>query len=903
MSTAIHNSTTQGTTTTEYLSKLYGAHDLDGLYMAVTALRRTSGPVTRYVAADDIERIAATVAELDTIADGTGVFLAQTLSAKPGSNRPGGRFDAQDAAAMTHVWTDIDVRGPEHTGKAYPPDLASARKLVDDMGLVPTLVKRTKGGLHAEWHLEELVRLDNDADRAEAATVLKGWIGTMRVRADVRGKWAVDGVHDLARIMRVPGSTHRKDPAAPEVVEVIEYNPGATYSYDDLRAMMVSDKIINAVTSQDAATVEKQRAVLGCVDLRAAWKRAKHDMATIGEPRWLAEFRDCLGGDEDAAKMDINVFHLWANTKGRDDSGDEQGLANSAWFLLKDHGEEQALTRAAEIIMCNRLRHGRKLEKVDQGIARPRVDYIARTLATASAGKPGKPKPDEAVKSSAPKTEDAEDAPVPDETPDEPDATTEDKATATPDRAPVPASKGKTPPKGKEDKRPQVIGRGRDLHDLLTDVRVKLALAELGNPNLFFHGNDVVVPGPGKLHPIRNASLSAYLAEKLRWEFQSTESRKERDKVRAANAKAEADGKEIRELPDAEYAAMDPHPLVVATYLESPEMRGLPEILRVSRTPYFTESGRLVDAPGYDRESKTLYLPPPSVTVPAIPAEPTTEDVAKARALLAHMYQDFKFTSDAERAGVYALGVTCYMSPMVKGPAPIFAFDAPSNREGKGKLMMCTLRPTFGDSYEVTSAPTAPEEWEKKIVSVGRTGAPVFIWDNLSVKADSGALASAVTAYPYYSGRLLGKNEDARIPAPAAWCVTGKNIGGSTEIVERMVRIRIDCGLPLPGRRTGFAIKDIDRWVEQNQGELAWSWCVLIAAWVAAGQPKADTPVFGGFESWVKQVGSVLAFHSITGQLDNPMRIKVMRKEVARILSVMRERELAVLENATAEEA
>jgi large subunit ribosomal protein L29 len=45
-----------------------------------------------------------------------------------------------------------------------------------------------------------------------------------------------------------------------------------------------------------------------------------------------------------------------------------------------------------------------------------------------------------------------------------------------------------------------------------------------------------------------------------------------------------------------------------------------------------------------------------------------------------------------------------------------------------------------------------------------------------------------------------------------------------------------------------------------------------------------------------------LRFQLVTGQLDNPMRIKVMRKEVARILTVIRERELAVLERAGAEE-
>ena len=45
-----------------------------------------------------------------------------------------------------------------------------------------------------------------------------------------------------------------------------------------------------------------------------------------------------------------------------------------------------------------------------------------------------------------------------------------------------------------------------------------------------------------------------------------------------------------------------------------------------------------------------------------------------------------------------------------------------------------------------------------------------------------------------------------------------------------------------------------------------------------------------------------LRFQLVTGQLDNPMRIKVMRKEVARILTVIRERELAVLDAASAGE-
>ena len=42
-----------------------------------------------------------------------------------------------------------------------------------------------------------------------------------------------------------------------------------------------------------------------------------------------------------------------------------------------------------------------------------------------------------------------------------------------------------------------------------------------------------------------------------------------------------------------------------------------------------------------------------------------------------------------------------------------------------------------------------------------------------------------------------------------------------------------------------------------------------------------------------------LRFQLVTGQLDNPMRIKQVRKHVARILTLMRERELEEHETGT----
>lgn len=43
-----------------------------------------------------------------------------------------------------------------------------------------------------------------------------------------------------------------------------------------------------------------------------------------------------------------------------------------------------------------------------------------------------------------------------------------------------------------------------------------------------------------------------------------------------------------------------------------------------------------------------------------------------------------------------------------------------------------------------------------------------------------------------------------------------------------------------------------------------------------------------------------LRFQLVTGQLDNPMRLGVVKKSIARIMTIMREREIAAHETAAA---
>jgi hypothetical protein len=54
----------------------------------------------------------------------------------------------------------------------------------------------------------------------------------------------------------------------------------------------------------------------------------------------------------------------------------------------------------------------------------------------------------------------------------------------------------------------------------------------------------------------------------------------------------------------------------------------------VTEMPVFTKTGRLIDTPGYDRESDLYYHPLEGVSIPAVPAVPSNEDVARAAGLL-----------------------------------------------------------------------------------------------------------------------------------------------------------------------------------------------------------------------------------------------------------------------------
>jgi hypothetical protein len=162
--------------------------------------------------------------------DRSDVYFGVSLQDRDAAIAAGGqgtRGTSATAGGIAALWADVDVFGPNHKAENLPPTIDDALGLLDRLGLPPSVIVRTGGGLQAYWFLVEPWIFDDDADRQRAAALAASWVGTLQAHAAVHG-WKVDSTKDLARVMRVPGTCNRKGGGAvPVTMEVFghRYNP------------------------------------------------------------------------------------------------------------------------------------------------------------------------------------------------------------------------------------------------------------------------------------------------------------------------------------------------------------------------------------------------------------------------------------------------------------------------------------------------------------------------------------------------------------------------------------------------------------------------------------------------------------------------------------------------------
>ena len=160
---------------------------------------------------DNVDKFCAVHAKEDIY---TGVSL-MSKDAIPGANF---RTSNVNAAAIAGLWADIDLAGPVHK----KPGLPTRMDDVLDVLVAPTVVIHSGHGLQAWWLFERPWVFVDVVEQALARQLTSHW-HTLVAGSFRQHDWTLDATHDLARVMRLPGTINHK--AAPREVQVIKSRP------------------------------------------------------------------------------------------------------------------------------------------------------------------------------------------------------------------------------------------------------------------------------------------------------------------------------------------------------------------------------------------------------------------------------------------------------------------------------------------------------------------------------------------------------------------------------------------------------------------------------------------------------------------------------------------------------
>lgn len=241
--------------------------------------------------------------------------------------------------------------------------------------------------------------------------------------------------------------------------------------------------------------------------------------------------------------------------------------------------------------------------------------------------------------------------------------------------------------------------------------------------------------------------------------------------------------------------------------------------------------------------------------------------------VLRDLLLDWPFADEASRDNAIGMMVTAVLRPAIDGPLPFHLVMASLERTGKGKLIDAALGyAVLGRAIEPIQLGEEEAEREKRITSLVLRGACAVHFDNISADQvlNSSSLASLGTAYPNWSGRILGVSKVPNLPNAGIWVMSGNNVSATGELVKRTVPVVLQPKDDRPHLRTDFVHPDCFAYARERRRAVLEAILGIVEHWKGAGRPGCDVAM-GGYERWVEAVGGCLrhagAVHWMTNYL------------------------------------
>jgi hypothetical protein len=304
-----------------------------------------------------------------------------------------------------------------------------------------------------------------------------------------------------------------------------------------------------------------------------------------------------------------------------------------------------------------------------------------------------------------------------------------------------------------------------------------------------------------------------------------------------------------------------PPPVVVRDVLTLGDWPGIPLLKNVVTSPVLSPTFRMIDTPGFDRESGIYY---DELGTPVQSSKPTVLGLEAAKKLIFEdMLGDFPFKDEASRSNAVALMLLPILRPAIAGPAPMTVIDAPTAGTGKSLLAEIILLLYSPGGVPARSCPPQDDdaEWKKSITSAMIAKSQFFYLDNVKGAIYNSSLLAAITSTSW-TDRILGSKDQIDMNHSMIFVATANNISMDNELSRRMVWVRLDANQEHPEQRTGFRHENIKVWVLEHRAEILAALIMFVRAWLDAGRPPTSykIPPLGSFEAYTLIMAGVMDY-------------------------------------------
>jgi hypothetical protein len=286
---------------------------------------------------------------------------------------------------------------------------------------------------------------------------------------------------------------------------------------------------------------------------------------------------------------------------------------------------------------------------------------------------------------------------------------------------------------------------------------------------------------------------------------------------------------------------------------------GVRPLRAVVEFPVMRPDGSVLERLGYDHATQLLFVSQSAFD--PVPDRASRANAQRACEMLLDVLQDFPFRAESNRSACLAALLTPFARYAFDGAVPSALIDGNAPGAGKGLIANVLGVIVTGRELDVRSEVDNEDEFRKRIMSIARTGDPLVLIDNVTKPLGGGALDAALTTRRSWSDRGMGTFDEVRTPMSAMWIFTGNNIEfRRKDTKRRCLHIRLEADDDNPENHSGFRHYPLLPYVLKRRPALVAAALTILRAYVRAGRPVAQLPLWGSFEEWSALVRQALVW-------------------------------------------